>query len=56
MMKTKTIKGLIVMDSISGLHDRSNTFASFLIVTKKFGHHWVYIFHIILPEKEIWKK
>ena len=52
----KNNQGLIVMDNISGLADRSNTFTSFLIVTKKFGHHWVYIFHIILPEKEIWKK
>ena len=27
-----------------------------MTVTRKFGYHCVYIFHIILPEKEIWRK
>ena len=44
------------MNDVSGLADRSNTFANFLAVTRKFVYHRVYIFHIILPEKEIWKK
>ena len=44
------------MDDVLGLADRSKIFASFLMVTRKFGHHCVYIFHIVLPEKEIWKK
>ena len=39
------------MDDVHGLADRSNTFVNFL-----FGYHCVYIFHIILLEKEIWKK
>ena len=39
------------MDNVSGLADRSNIFANFLTV-----YHCVYIFHIILPEKEIWKE
>ena len=47
---------LIVMENVSGLADRSNTFANFLTVTRKFGYHCIYIFHIILPEKEKWKK
>ena len=47
---------LIVMDDVSGLADKSNTFANFLIVAKMFGNHCVYIFQIILLEKEIWKK
>ena len=44
------------MDDVSGLADKSNTFANFLIVAKMFGNHCVYIFQIILLEKEIWKK
>ena len=44
------------MDNVPGLADRSNIFANFLTVTRKFGYHCVYIFHIILPEKEIWKE
>ena len=44
------------MDDVSSLADKSNTFANFLTVTKKFGYHCAYIFHIILLEKEIWKK
>ena len=55
-VEDKKIQRLIVTDDVSGLADRSNTFANFLIVTRKFGYHCVYIFHIILPEKEVWKK
>ena len=47
----KKIQCLVVMDDVHGLADRSNTFVNFL-----FGYHCVYIFHIILLEKEIWKK
>ena len=42
---------LIVMDDISGLIGSSNIFISLLRITRKFGYHCVYIFHIILPEK-----
>ena len=41
------------MDDVSGLADKSNTFANFLTAAKKFGYHCAYIFHIILLEKEI---
>ena len=54
MMKKK--KSTSVVMHISGLADRSNTFASFLTETRKLCYHWVCIFHIILLEKEIWKK
>ena len=50
------IQRLIVMDDVSGLVDQSNTFANFLTVTRKFGYHCVYIFHIVLPENRNWKK
>lgn len=42
-------------DGVSGLADRSNNFASFLTVAKKFKYSCVYIFHIINPEKSTWK-
>ena len=45
------------MDDFSGLADCLNTFEIFLTVTRKFGYHLqLYVFYIILPEKEIWKK
>ena len=31
------VQSLIVMDDVSGLADKSNTFVNFLIVAKKFG-------------------
>ena len=46
---------LIVMDGVSGLANTSQKFASFLTVTRKFKYHCVYIFHIIHPEKSVWK-
>ena len=46
---------LIVMDDVSGLADTSSKFASFLTVARKFKYHWLYIFHTIHPEKNIWK-
>ena len=44
------------MDDVSGLADQSNTSPNFVTVTRTFGYHCVYIFHIALPGKEIWKK
>ena len=51
--KKKKNDRLIVMEDVSDLANRSNIFGSFLTVTRKFGYHYVYIFHTILPEKEI---
>ena len=48
----KKIQHLIVMDDVSGLADRSNRFASFLAMNRKFGYHCFYTFHIILPGKD----
>ena len=45
----------IVMDNVSGLADKFNDFASFLTVFWKFKYSCIYIFHIIYPEKSIWK-
>ena len=46
---------LIVFDDVSGLADKSNKFASFLTVARKYRYSCVYIFHTIYPENAIWK-
>ena len=46
---------LIVMDDVSGLADSSIKFGSFLTVARKFKYHCLYIFHMIHPEKSVWK-
>ena len=46
---------IVVMDDAFGLTDRSENFSSFLTVARKFRYHCVYIFHIIYPEKAIWR-
>lgn len=51
--ENKKTDSLIVMGDVSALADLSNKFASFLMITRKFSHHCIYIFHIILPEKRI---
>ena len=47
---------LIVMDDVSGIADSCKEFANFLTVSRKYIYHCVYVFHMIIPEKEIWKK
>ena len=47
---------LIVMDDVSGIGDFCKEFANFLTVSRKYRYHCIYAFHIIIPEKEIWKK
>lgn len=46
---------LIVMDDVLGPTNKSTAFASFLMVSQKFKYSCVFIFHIIYPEKSIWK-
>ena len=46
---------LIVMEDVSCLAEKSNEFASFLKVSRKFQYSCVYIFHIIFLEKTMWK-
>ena len=45
----------IVFDDVSGLADKSNKFASFLTVARKYKYNCVYIFHTIYPENTTWK-
>ena len=46
---------LIVMDNVSHLADNSKKLASFLTFVCKSNYTCVYIFHIIYPEKSIWR-
>ena len=48
LVKTKKINKPIVMDKVSGLADKSNDFANFLTLSRKF-------FHIIYLTKLVWK-
>ena len=49
------LERLIAMDDISGLADRSETFANFLTVSRKFGLTCAYIFHTIYPTRQNWQ-
>ena len=46
---------LIVMDDISGLADKSDEFANFLTVSRKYGLTCVHIFHTIYPSRQNWQ-
>ena len=47
---------LIVMDNVSCIADNCKEFEEFLTVCRKYIYHCVYVFHIIAPETQIWKK
>ena len=46
---------LIVMDDVSGLADRSEKFANFVTVSRKYRLTCVYIFHTIYPTRQHWQ-
>ena len=46
---------LIVTNDVSGLADRSDEFANFLTVYRKYGLTCVYIFHTIYPTRQNWQ-
>ena len=46
---------LVVLDDVSGLADRSETFANFLTVSRKFGLTCVYVFHAAYPTRQNWQ-
>ena len=54
--KNKKMDHLIVMDDVPVVADISKTFASFLTVSRKFGYHCMYVFHVIAPATQIWQK
>ena len=51
--ENKTMDRLTVMDDVSGLADSCKEFSDFLTITRKYQSHCVYVFHIIIPDKEI---
>ena len=53
--ENKKMDRLIVMDDVSGVADISRKFATFLSVSRKFGYHCVYVFHVIATS-QIWQK
>ena len=56
MVKNKIMDRLIVMNNVSGLADSCKEFVDFLTITRKCRYHCVYVFHIIIHDKEIWRK
>ena len=54
--KNKKMDRLIVMDNVSGVAYISKKIANFLTVSKKFGYHCIYVFHVIAPATQIWQK
>ena len=46
---------LIVMD-VSGVADNCKKFADFSTVSRKYKYHCIYVFYVIAPETQIWKK
>ena len=46
---------LIVIDHVSGLADRSEDFANFFTVSRKYGLRCVCIFHTIYPKRQHWQ-
>ena len=54
--ENRVMDWLIFMDDVSGIADSCIEFANFLTVSRKCRYHCIYVFHIIIAEKEIWKK
>ena len=54
--ENKKLPRLTIMDDVSGVADTSKKFANVLTVSRKFGHNCVYVFHVIVPASQIWKK
>ena len=49
------IDQLIVMDEVSGFADKSDNFANFLTVSRKYGFACLYVFHTIYPNRQNWE-
>ena len=52
----RIVNRLVVMDDVSGIANSCKECSDFLTVSRKHRYHCVYVFQIIIPEKEIWKK
>ena len=47
---------LIVMDDVLGITENCKKFAEILTVCRKYRYHCICVFHVIMPENQIWKK
>ena len=54
MDKINKYDKVIIIDDVSGLADKSENFASFLAVARKFNSTMVYGFHAMYPTKQNW--
>ena len=54
--ENRKLDRLIIMDDVYGVADVSKKFANFLTVSRKFGYHCIYVFHLIVPSSQIWQK
>ena len=46
---------IVVMDDVSGLADKSDKFANFLTVSRKYRVTCIFIFHTIYPSRQNWQ-
>ena len=51
-----TMDCLIVMDNFLGIANNCKAFVGFLPVSRKYRYRCIYVFHIIGPESQIWRK
>ena len=47
---------LIFIYAVLGIADSCKEFADFLTINRKYRYHCVYVFHIIIHQREIWQK
>ena len=47
---------IFVMDDVSGIAENCQELAEILTVSRKYRYHCIYVFRIIAPESQIWKK
>ena len=55
MCENNIFDKLIVMDDVSGLADKSDDFANFLTISRKFSFTFMYVFHTMYPTKSSWQ-
>lgn len=55
MGEDMAITGLIVMDDVSGLADKSDEFSNFLRVSRKYGFLYLYVFDTIYTGRQSWE-
>ena len=55
MGENNIFDNFIVMDDVSGVADKSDDFANFLTVSRKFNFTRVYVFHTMYPTRPNWQ-